>query len=131
MVFGQIVIVLLLFILMRLYSLLPMMILCLLTISLIAVSAILNLILPRISRINVDSVEFLIRWRKAVARNRYLKRKHLGTRPLAFYAGLLRVTFFMFDRSTQLNFSIGCFDQLINLMIAFPIEDIKELFALK
>jgi hypothetical protein len=129
MLFGQLIIVFVLFVLLRLHAFIPILLLYLIFGGLVAVSALVNLLIPYVSQLHTDSEELLADWKNVAGKNGYLKRKHRALRPIRFCAGLPGVTFFTFHKLTMLEFAMGCMDQVITLMITFPYEYIQELFS--
>jgi hypothetical protein len=128
---GQFFIVLTLFTVLKLNKFFPAIVIVGGAIACMGVYSFVNLLLPYVAKMHEESGEFLRRWKTIVARHKYLKRKHLGLRPLRFTAGLPGVTFFEFDKSTQTDFMMGCIDQTINLMIGYPEEYLRKIFSQK
>jgi hypothetical protein len=128
---GQFFIVIGLFSVLKLNKYLPPAVIVTAALCCLSVAVIVNLVLPCVINLHDESDAFLRRWKTAVAKDKYLKRKHAGLRPLRFTAGLPGVTFFAFDKSSQTDFMMGCIDQTINLMIGYPDEYIRKVFLNK
>jgi hypothetical protein len=128
---GQMFMVLSLFAVLKLNKYLPLAVIFTAALCFVALAVIVNLLLPYVTNLHEGSDAFLRRWKTAVAKDKYLKRKHAGLRPLRFTAGLPGVTFFAFDKSSQTDFMMGCIDQTINLMIGYPDEYIRKVFLNK
>jgi len=89
-----------------------------------------NLLFPYTTKMLDASTSSIATWRYSLApRQKYLQRKYAALRHLRFYAGLPGVRFFMYERSSTLEFFMSIVEPTIDFMIGYPEEDLKKMFS--